>query len=366
MNSRLVAVLLASALLSACAAAPVRQSEPRQTGAVPAWTRTIPERFVSDPSAQDELDSLATWPAADGSTWLIASAKSTHRLAVYDADSGKRLREFGGKGEALGQFKRPNGLAVFGDYLFVAERDNHRVQVLRLPEFAPLGSFGEAQLRSPYGLWLNETAPGELEVYVTDNFMYGAKFDQVPALNELDQRVRRYRLRFDEAERMSSDYLGAFGDTSDAAALRIVESIAGDAAGDRLLIADEDLRRASTLREYTLAGRYTGRAVPPGSFSAQAEGVALWSCARGAGYWIAVDQLDPQTVFHVFERDSLRPVGSFRGEATAHTDGIALHAAATRAFPYGALYAVDDDRAVTAFDLGDVARALQLQADCLD
>jgi len=366
MNSRLAVALLVSALLSACASAPPRAPEPRRVVAPPAGTLTLPERFVSAPSAQDELDSLATWPAADGSTWLIASAKSTHRLAVYDADSGKRLRESGGKGEALGQFNRPNGLAVFGDYLFVAERDNHRVQVLRLPEFAPLGSFGEAQLRSPYGLWLNETAPGELEVYVTDNFMYGARFDQVPTLNELDERVRRYRLRFDEADRISSEYLGAFGDTSDAAALRIVESIAGDAAGDRLLIADEDLSRASTLREYTLAGRYTGRAAPAGSFQAQAEGVALWSCARGAGYWIAVDQLDPQTVFHVFERDSLRRVGSFRGEATAHTDGIAVHAAATRAFPYGALYAVDDDRAVTAFDLGDVARALHLQADCLD
>ncbi|WP_394538131.1 phytase [Lysobacter enzymogenes] len=366
MNSRLVAVVLATVLLSACASAPPRPAEPRRSAELPPGTRSLPERFVSAPQASDELDSLATWPAADGSTWLIATAKSTHRLAVYDADSGRRLREFGEKGAALGQFRRPNGVAVFGDYLFVAERDNHRVQVLRLPEFAPLASFGEAQLRSPYGLWVNETAPDELEVYVTDNFMYGAKFDQVPPLNELDQRVRRYRLRFDPDGRVGSEYLGAFGDTSDAAALRIVESIAGDAAGDRLLVADEDLSHGSTLREYSLAGRATGRALPAGSFAAQAEGVALWSCARGAGYWVAVDQLDPQTVFHVYERDSLRPVGSFRGERTAHTDGIALHAAATRAFPYGALYAVDDDRSVAAFDLGDVARALQLQSDCLD
>lgn len=366
MNSRLVAVLLASALLSACVSAPKRGPEERRNGAVPPDTRSVPERFVSASDAQDELDSLATWPAADGSTWLIASAKSSHRLAVYDADSGQRLREFGEKGQAPGQFKRPNGVAVFADYLFVAERDNHRVQVLRLPGFAPLGSFGEAQLRSPYGLWVNETAPGELDIYVTDNFMYGDKFDRAPPLNELDQRVRRYRVRFDQAGRLSSEYLGSFGDTSEAAALRVVESIAGDAAGDRLLIADEDLSRGSTLREYSLAGRATGRAVPDGSFSAEAEGVALWNCPRGAGYWIAVDQLDPRTVFHVFERDSLRRVGSFAGEATAHTDGIALHAAATRAFPYGALYAVDDDRAVAAFDLGDVARALQLQSDCLD
>ncbi|MGO1071799.1 phytase [Lysobacter sp. CA199] len=366
MNSRLVAAALASLLLSACVTRPVVDTAPRIVSAGPADLRVVPERFVSKPSPQDELDSLATWPGEDGSTWLIASAKSTHQLAVYDADSGERLRSIGEKGAALAQFKRPNGLAVFGDYLFVVERDNHRVQVLRLPGFTPLASFGEAQLRSPYGVWLHEVEPGELEAYITDSFMYGDKFDRVPPLAELDQRVRRYRLRFDEDDRLSSEYLGAFGDTSEDAALRIVESISGDAANDRLLIADEDPRHLSTLREYTLAGRYTGRHMPDRSFHAQTEGVALWNCAGGAGYWIAVDQLMPHTVFHVFDRDTLQSQGSFRGEVTAHTDGIVLHAAGTKSFPTGALYAVNDDRSVVSFDLGDIARALQLQPGCLN
>ncbi|MFD0325977.1 phytase [Lysobacter gummosus] len=366
MNSRLVAAVLASLLLSACAAHPVLESETRTASPGPAGLRIVPERFVSKENPQDELDSLATWPGEDGSTWLIASAKSTHSLAVYDADSGERLRSVGAKGSALGQFKRPNGLAVFGDYLFVVERDNHRVQVLRLPGFTPVGSFGDAQLRSPYGVWINETAPGELEAYITDSFMYGEKFDRVPPLNELDQRVRRYRLRFEDDDRMSSEYQGSFGDVSEDAALRIVESISGDPANDRLLIADEDQRHLSTLREYTLAGRYTGRRLPDRSFDAQAEGVALWSCPGGGGYWIAVDQLMPRTIFHVFDRDTLKPQGSFSGEVTAHTDGIALHAAGTKTFPTGALYAVHDDRSVTGFDLGDIARALQLQSGCLD
>lgn len=367
MNSRLIAAATLSLLLSACATTRVPlEAESRTTHAGPAGLRVVAERFESPPSPQDELDSLATWPGQDGSTWVIASAKSSHRLAVFDADSGERLRSFGEKGAALGQFKRPNGLAVFGDYLFVVERDNHRVQVLRLPGFLPVGSFGEAQLRSPYGVWVNETAPGELDAYVTDSFMYGEKYDQVPPLAELDQRVRRFRLRFDADEAMSSEYAGAFGDTSADAALRIVESISGDPANDHLLIADEDQRHLSTLREYTLAGRYTGRSLPPRSFAAQAEGVALWSCPGGGGYWIAVDQLMPRTVFHVFDRDTLQARGSFSGERTAYTDGIALHAAGTRAFPTGALYAVNDDRSVTAFDLGDIVRALQLQPACLD
>ena len=135
----------------------------------------VAESFVSAETPAEELDSAASWTAPDGRTWLIVSGKSTHRLNVYDGDSGERLREVGGEGAAPGQFNRPNGVAVAGDRLFVVERDNRRVQVLSLPDFRPIGSFGEKQLRSPYGLWINQTEPGELEVYVTDSFMHGKK-----------------------------------------------------------------------------------------------------------------------------------------------------------------------------------------------
>ena len=124
---------------------------------------------------------------------------------VFDADTGKRLREVGGEGKALGRVQSP--------------QRHRRVRRLRcswssatttacrcctLPDFKPLGSFGDKELRSPYGLWLTETEPGELEVYVTDSFMYGKKFDEVPPLAELDQRVRRYRVQFDQDGRLRS------------------------------------------------------------------------------------------------------------------------------------------------------------------
>jgi 3-phytase len=145
----------------------------------------------------------------------------------------------------------------------------------------------------------------------------------------------------------------------------MVESIAGDAANDRLLIADEDTRHDSTLREYSMSGTYTGRSLPQDSFGAEAEGVALWSCPEGGGYWVAVDQLAPLTIFHLFDRVTLAPAGSFEGNVTAHTDGVALHAAATPRFPGGALYAVHDDKSVTAFDLRDVVRTLGLAQGCV-
>ncbi len=363
-----------AALLAACAMTGVQEPPADTTAVAPAppiapapapVIHSVPETWVSAPTPAEELDSLASWTAADGATWLIATAKSTHRLVVYDGDTGERLRRVGEAGDGPGQFDRPNGIAVYGDHLFVVERDNHRVQVLSLPDFTPLGSFGDGILRSPYGIWINETEPDELEVYVTDSFMYGKRFDEVPPWDELDQRVRRFRVQFDQAGRLRSNYGGAFGDTAPDTALRMVESIAGDAAHDRLLIADEDTRHLSTLREYTVSGRYTGRSLPQDAFGAEAEGVALWSCPDGGGYWIAVDQLAPLTIFHFFDRETLAPRGSFEGKVTAHTDGVDLHASATRRYPGGVLYAVHDDKSVTAFDLREVAATLGLARDCV-
>src|SRR5690606_9081948 len=270
------------------------------------------------------------------------------------------------------EFLRPNGIAVQGNHLFVAERDNHRVQVFELPGFVPLGTFGAAELTSPYGLWIHESAPDEYEVYVTDSFMDGEHYDVVPPLEQLDRRVRRYRVAFDDAgRRFQVRAEGSFGDTSESKALRIVESIAGDPAQRKLLVADEftsdeGARRASNLREYTFDGQPTGRELPAGTFEAEAEGVALWSCTPDSGYWVTADQRYPQTHFLLFDRDTLAKRGSFTGETTAHTAGIALHAAAMREFPFGALFAVHDDRAVTAFDLGDVVRALELDPRCAE
>jgi 3-phytase len=365
---RCLPVVLGTLLIAACGTAPA----PKATVPADAATAGAPapveirERFVSQETPAEELDSLATWQSEDGLTWLIATGKSSHRLSVFDAGDGTLLRTFGSEGKGEGQFDRPNGIAVYGDYVFVVERDNHRVQVLKLPDFTFVGFFGENELRSPYGLWVNETEPGELEVYVTDSFMYGKQFDEVPPLKELDQRVRRYRVQFDQAGRLRANYGGAFGDTKEATALRMVESIAGDRANDRLLVADEDRRHESTLREYSFSGQYTGRSLPQDSFAAEAEGVALWTCPNGGGYWIAVDQLAPLTLFHIFDRVTLEPRGTFRGDVTAHTDGVTLHAAAMPEFPGGALFAVHDDKAVTAFDLRDVARELHLSQDCVD
>ncbi|TQM17558.1 3-phytase [Pseudoxanthomonas sp. 3HH-4] len=352
---------LCAVLLAACSTAPLHTSTPPAPPPKTAADAIIPEAWVSEPVAGNELDSLVAWPTEDGQVWLIATAKATHHLAIYDADTGQRLRTVGASGDAVGQFNRPNGIAVFGDLLFVAERDNHRVQAFRLPEFAPLGAFGADVLRAPYGLWVHETAPGELELFVTDSFMADFRTMKLPPMEELVGRVKRFQVRVEEGGKLETRLLGQFGDTGAAGALRMVESIAGDPAHGRLLIAEEDRRVGSTLRDYTLAGHYNGRSLA--TFDADAEGITLWACSADAGYWVAVDQLTP-TRFRVFDRATLAPAGVFSGKVTSNTDGETVYAMPTARFPAGALFALHNDVSLAAFDLRDIARALDLQGDC--
>lgn len=363
--------LLSVSLLSACATNRVAR-EPDETGAEPMLAsadvphRVIREAFLTARTPKENVDSPASWLAPDGRTLLLATSKKTSRLMIYDGDTGAELRRYGSAGAKPGQFLRPNGIAIHGDTVFVVERDNHRVQALRLPDLEPLGSFGDAELKQPYGLWVRERGNGAVEVLVSDAYMAGedANGDEIPPpLSELNARYKRYHVQL-RGDALDAKYLGAFGDTSEAGAIRVPESLWGDVAHDRLLIAEEDLKTGTAVREYDLAGRYRGRTLGLGLFKAQAEGIALWTCPDGSGYWIATDQFKDRSLFHVFDRQTLAHLGAFSGETVGNTDGVWLQQGATQRFPAGVFYAVHDDMGVGAFDWRDIAKALSLRERC--
>lgn len=319
------------------------------------------ERYTTMPAPVDNIDSVVSWSSSDGQTWLFASAKDADNLVVFDADSGANLRRIGSSGTAPGQFERPNGIAVIDDLLFVVERDNHRVQLLSLPEFEPLLIFGAAELRVPYGLWIERTSPTQLDVYVTDSYQLAD--GTPPPLEQLSERVKHYRLTQGD-DGFEAVHVGSFGDTSASGALRWVESIYGDPRHGRLLIAEEYMETGSTLRVYDMTGQYLGIDLDPSHFDGQAEGIALWSCNDGSGYWVATDQRDDGNRFQVFDRATLKHLGSFAGRNTRNTDGIHLQSTPTSAFPHGVFFAVHDDQAVSAFDWNDIAGALRLRESC--
>lgn len=368
--------LAAMLLLTACASTPpaargAADREPDQgAGKDPLLSEArvphvvVQEAWVSAATPGDNIDSPASWLDADGRLKVVATAKASHLLVVYDGDTGARLRTVGAPGAALGQLKRPNGIATLDDkYVFVVERNNRRVQMFRLPDFKPLLAFGQAELQKPYGLWVR-ARDGGYEVIVSDAYMAGEDArgeDILPPLADLDRRFRRYRV-VREGDAWKAEPAGSFGDTSAAGAIRIPESLWGDEANDRLLVAEEDVATGTRLREYDLDGNYLGRDIGAGIYKAQAEGIALMRCGDGGGYWVASDQFVDRTVYHVFERRSLRHLGSFAGKVTGLTDGVWLDGRGDARFPQGVFYASNLDQSVSAFDWRDIAAALKLKA----
>ena len=150
------------------------------------------ESWMTTRDTLDNIDSPAVWHGPRGEHWVLSTAKATDVVVVNDASTGALVRRLGASGTGRGQMRRPNGIAIAGDLAFVVERDNHRVQVFRLPGFESLGTFAEKDLRLPYGIALYAEAPGRFMVYVTDN--YEMPDESVPPDSLLGERVRQYRV----------------------------------------------------------------------------------------------------------------------------------------------------------------------------
>ena len=315
---------------------------------------TIVETFLTERREADDIDSPAVWHGPGGRHWLISTAKSAHQLIVHDAVNGKLIRRVGGPGTEAGQFQRPNGIVVIGDFVIVVERDNHRLQALSLPDLEPVALLGAEVLRAPYGI---AAAHGEdgWDVWVTDS--YEPKSSSAPAA-EMGERLRRFRLQVSETQ-LTGEYVGAFGDTTKDSYLRKVESVAMDPLLGRMLVADES---EGVIKVYDLEGQFTGQLVGDGVFYRQPEGVALLECAEGRGYYLATDQDYVKNRFLIFDRENLAIRGTFSGAVTVNTDGVALTGRSFGPFTRGAFYAVHDDGNVAAFDLAEIIAAFGL--DC--
>lgn len=320
----------------------------------------IKEAFFTTDQSRENIDSPAVWHAPDGRNLLFATSKAGHSVNVFDAENGAMIRRLGGLGSELGQFNRPNGVWVIDDYMLVVERDNRRVQVVYLPTMVGIATFGEEELGKPYGLYVRSLGGGEYEVYVADN--YETPSEEIPADKDLDHRINRYLLEATGAS-AEGEWEAAFGATSGEGRLYVVESIFGDPVHNQLLVAEEleDDAKGRQVKVYDMEGRFSGKTFGQGIFKHQVEGIALYETSETGGYWIVTDQGKIENWYHVFERKSLEYSGSFSGERTLNTDGVWLSQKALPRFPHGAFYACDNDRAISAFDLGEILTGLGLE-----
>jgi len=327
-----------------------------QQSEIPSYN--IVENYMTRWLSEDNTDSPAFW-SKDSTHLLFATAKGTDVVVVYDALTGWELNRIGGTGKAVGQMERPNGVAVFEDMLFVVERDNARLQVFSIPEFKPLGIFGVGDLQKPYGLNVIGTK-NSFTVYVTDN--YETADEKVPPDSELGKRVWMYHFTNMNNTLMVSSK-SHFGATSGEGVIRVIESIWADVENDMLLIPEED-ETIRNIKVYDLKGNFKKVLQNEGVFKSQPEGLLLYKCADGSGFWIMTDQDFEKNYFYVFDRKSLDLIGRFRGENTLNTDGIALTQKSFSGFTRGAFFAVNNDGGVSAMDLGTIMDSLKLKYNC--
>lgn len=319
----------------------------------------VEETFVTRAAYFSNLDSPVLWHGPFDQDWLITTAKSTHRLYIHDAATGELVGRVGRGGGGLVEFRRPNGIALVDDLLLVVERDNARVQVLRLPAFDFVMTFGEASLRRPYGIAVLRRGPATVDVFITDDYDPAAAGGAVG----LGERVKRYRLELpgslDGAGAVT--LLGSFGEMAGPGRLLVVESLAVDPVAGLLLIADEE---AGDVKVYDVDGAFTGTVLWGDVIRHEPEGIVLYPCDGGDGYWILADQHRAHNRFLVFDRRDFTPLRTFAAATVRNTDGLAMTQRPVGSMPAGALYAVHADRAVGAFSWRRVAAALGLRDDC--
>ncbi|HET6340994.1 MAG TPA: phytase [Gemmatimonadota bacterium] len=327
---------------------------------IPVGIALVEEVFETERDTLDDVDSPTVWHGDEGQHWVLTTAKATDVVIVNDAATGAEVRRIGGTGSGAGQLDRPNGVTAIDDLLIVVERDNARLQAFSLPGLEPLGTFGEEQLRRPYGIAAYQDDQGRAVLYVTDN--YELVEDEIPPDSLLGERVEQFRVWLEDGE-LHHEHVRTFGETTGAGVLRKVETIGVDAANNRVVIAEE-LEPGSHWKIYGLDGRFSGQVFGRGYFPHEAEGLALYACADGGGYWVATDQDEETNTFHVFDRRTLEHLGAFSGATTRNTDGVALTQTGFGPFPAGAFYAVHNDGNIAGFSWAEIAEELGLRSDC--
>lgn len=315
----------------------------------------IPRVWASTGATIAETDSLAVCDMADGSVLLFATCKKAHRIDVFDAATGKFIKSFGTPGSGPGQLNRPNGVVTIRfpakstkpghtgrQAILVIERDGARVQAFWADTLLSAGTFGSEQLVKPYGGAVHY-GPDGITFFVTD-----AKAPD-------DECVLMYRLE-QKGDQIAAKFIKRMGDRSGRGVVELPESIEVDAKLGRLLICDEE---NNDVKVYTLDGKFAGTVFAEGLIDGDPEGIVILEGFGPEGVVILTGQEDDISNWFIFDRRDYSLLGAFTGaEKIANTDGICVHPAPFGRFTRGAMFAVNDDADIHAFDLAEVAKLL--------
>ena len=261
---------------------------------------------------------------------IVVTAKDKNELHVYGAMNGKFKKSI--KRENA----YPNGITTINDqFVLVTERDNKQVAVFN-SSMDFLGTFGNDELRSPYGITFYKQENNSYKVLVTDSYEYN---------NPREDRILSWDFTIESGE-FSVGPATVLGNPT----LYQVESIQADKHYQTLLVAEEMKEHHKVLALDLMTGEVIKEDLGNFDRGNDPEGIALVINKDNNGYWICTEQSKTDNRFHLYDRKTLEYKTTMYLDNVSYTDGIAT------AYMHGKwyLYAVDNDARVVAFELPEI------------
>ena len=261
---------------------------------------------------------------------IVVTVKDKNELHVYGAMNGKFKKSI--KRENA----YPNGITTINDqFVLVTERDNKQVAVFN-SSMDFLGTFGNNELRSPYGITFYKQDNNSYKVLVTDSYEYN---------NPREDRILSWDFIIENGE-FSVGPATALGSPT----LYQVESIQADKHYQTLLVAEEMKEHHKVLALDLMTGEVIKEDLGNFDRGNDPEGIALVINKDNNGYWICTEQSKTDNRFHLYDRKTLEYKTTMYLDNVSYTDGIAT------AYMHGKwyLYAVDNDARVVAFELPEI------------
>ncbi len=261
---------------------------------------------------------------------IVVTVKDKNELHVYGAMNGKFKKSI--KRENA----YPNGITTINDqFVLVTERDNKQVAVFN-SSMDFLGTFGNDELRSPYGITFYKQGDNFYKVLVTDSYDYN---------NPKTDRILSWDFTI-ENEEFTVGKASVLGSPT----LYQVESIQADKHYQTLLVAEEMKEHHKVMALDLMTGEVIREDLGNFDRGNDPEGIALVINKDNHGYWICTEQSKTDNRFHLYDRKTLEYINTMYLDNVSYTDGIAT------AYMHGKwfLYAVDNDARVVAFELPEI------------
>lgn len=283
--------------------------------------------FATDPVEDAGMDSIGFLMRKHV---IVVTVKDKNEIHVYNAMNG----EFKKSIKRDNAF--PNGVTTINDqFVLVTERDNKQVAVFN-SSMDFLGTFGNDELRSPYGITFYKQEEGLYKVLVTDSYEYN---------NPREDRILTWDFKIDN-ESFNVSSASVLGNQT----LYQVESIYADQHYQTVLVAEEMKEHHKVMALDLMTGEVKKEDLGNFNRGNDPEGIALVISKDNNGYWICTEQSKTDNRFHLYDRKTLEYMNTMYLDNVSYTDGIAT------AYMHGKwfLYAVDNDARVVAFELPEI------------